>query len=437
MESSDYRSLVVSDVDFLSVLVTQESSQMGSSEYPDFSSWAASRGTYGEAMQLSNLNVLSLDARLIAYDSFTDVASRRNSGYTDVQGDFVDASSHSGLNDICYKMAESLSLVESTVASYEEALTGGRSPIWRRVGGDTFMAVSGVRDNAHIVDYWLSYCGLDSSVSITYLWELFYSKALPSPFTFTDRGEEMTGERERPSVCPDSVFSSQSRCRVQRIVGLPAAAQAKLHPRPVCIEDLIEALYSVDPGDPAAVSDEFSEASAETLIFVSSVGSHYLLPSSSCDAGGSVDCGGYHAAFLRSRRAEYLELLSVLKAADNVFLPRIAVRSLWGGTSADLHLPASGDSGEIKAARFGRDRSSSGGDESCVTDIIGSDRAHSGTAAFDRPLSSAARTSRLQVSQGDVHVLVFLLAHQVSIGEQIVQARRMGATSNASGLYIR
>jgi hypothetical protein len=177
---------------------------------------------------------------------------------------------------------------------------------------------------------------------------------------------------------------------------------------------------------------------SQEVIFVSSLGSRYLLPHSNQDEEKYIDSAETKkksdTASLFSRRAEYLELFSVLKAADNLHISDITVRSLWGGT----YKGNSNEGMNSGVNRSERDWSKSRHRNTTRSfNIISSDRIHTNHGVSDRPLSAASRKRRLQVSQGDVHVLVFLLSHEIPLGEQIIQARRQGAISSASGLYIR
>ena len=314
--------------------------------------------------------------------------------------------------------------------------------------------------NTHIVEYWLDYCGISLSVPTVYMWDLSDSYALPSPFIYDNRDTsifEQTSLSDDQSVRTESIYSAESMhfgesvCSVQSVVGLSSAVRNSLPSRPICLEDIMPSLHGTN-GD---------------ITFVSSIGSWYSLPPTTtttttpptaiptaCNSNNKTCRDGENIqrlSFLRTRKAEYLELLAVLKAADNLHKRDTAVilRSLWGRYTRDLQSPLRS---EVRPSptctpttvnMIGEERikhpSRHTDNRNEYLDIRASDRVHQNTSDAQQSMSKSGqtRTRRMTVSQGDVHVLIFLLPHEVPIGEEIVRERREGTTSPISGLFVR
>lgn len=457
VDSGDYNSLVISDIDYSSFRVYQQndSYRNDDSSYKssyDFDDDLTNLPFRGQMMHLSDTDLISIDARLMHYDSFSDITPLKDSVEVAVEVEVeveveaeidinVDGHYTSGIQALtadtdfmCWNIRQSLLSSDKDLSSHNFSIP--------------FVTMSGVRMSRHVVEYWLDYCGLRLSVPTVCMWDLSDSYALPSPFIYDNRD---TGKIEQTSLIADqsvhteSVYSGESVCSVQSVVGISSAVINSLPSRPICLEDIIPSLHGTN-GD---------------ITFVSSIGSWYSLPPTATPATPTActfnneACRGsenvQRLSFLRTRKAEYLELLAVLKAADNLHKRDTAVilRSLWGRYTRDLQSPLRS---EVRPSptctpttinMIGEERikhpSRHTDNRNEYLDIRASDRVHQNTSDAQQSMSKSGqtRTRRMTVSQGDVHVLIFLLPHEVPIGEEIVRERREGTTSPISGLFVR
>ena len=256
------------------------------------------------------------------------------------------------------------------------------------------VVTSGGLANDYVAAYWLDFCGqtnhwraagageevgLGAGLPVAKLWE-----QLPAPHEIDvpgSRDEEEDGD-DNDGQDGDGGRLYQSRCTLQRVLGLGPAARNALPPQPACLEDVVSALAS-------------SAVSAPVLPAVLlPFGAYHFLPAADTAGGHPPLSDGALQWALAVRRAEHLELLAALAAADNIAAAanhssrtpvHLSVRSLW----APLLLPDAKDKASLEAAA---------------------------TAAARRvppprrqPLPSLSHYARVDVSNGDAHVLLLVL----------------------------